>query len=151
MGRHDLSRVAREIWQAFEAGRGYWLNGDGSIERLSDRAYWLPVGVALRLDFDWEPPPPRIRCWHGDSAVGMTSPDWLRRPASAEAASPTTKVAQTVPPRPQLIAWALATPFSWHWLETGEAPRRGDPTGHRAPPVGLEPTTLRLTAECSAN
>ena len=64
------------------------------------------------------------------------------------------------PRRIVVRAWALATGVSFDWLWDGTTPSPGmeQPrdledrgAGQEAPPVGLEPTTCRLTVGCSAN
>lgn len=46
-----------------------------------------------------------------------------------------------VPRRPVILAWAMATGVSMHWLETGEAPPSDDGGASGVRPKGLEPLT----------
>jgi len=51
---------------------------------------------------------------------------------------------RTIPRRPALVAWSMATGFDLHWLETGQAPAQpqGPDGGNElARSEGLEPPT----------
>lgn len=50
---------------------------------------------------------------------------------------------KTQPRRSLLMAWAMRTGVSLHWLETGESPRQDGPDGGSSVvrPLGLEPRT----------
>ena len=57
------------------------------------------------------------------------------------------------PRKAVLIAWAFATRVPFEWLMTGSTNNETpdpDGAGGRAPAVGFEPTTVRLTVGCSA-
>ena len=47
----------------------------------------------------------------------------------------------TKPHRPQLISWAMATGFSWRWLETAEEDGGPDGGGQAVRREGIEPPT----------